>query len=228
MIKWGHLASIPTRVVVCLIVMFLSVVLIPTTCELFETHSAWVGLIIIICIFGNTPLASSSSFLIGLFDGALQTSLYALAGPLPPSYAASLNQGFGSSGVVICALRAVSLLTLPPSGVPGDNNLLYGAVLYMALSALIIVFNLVGLLYALKSPFTRHFHSKIERTSSPQLEDEFMSSGAAVFEMDYVEKSGFRLALKEAWGPALTTVFVYAMTMSLYPGTVLQAGFDSI
>ena len=42
------------------------------------------------------------------------------------------------------------------------------------------------------------------------------------------EEPSFRTALREAWSPALGTVFVYALTLTVFPGTVLAGGMDWI
>ena len=58
-------------------------------------------------------------------------------------------------------MRAVSLLSLPPSNEPNDKNLFYGAILYFGLSASIIVVNIFGVIYALNHPFTLYHLGKV-------------------------------------------------------------------
>ena len=46
--------------------------------------------------------------------------------------------------------------------------------------------------------------------------------------MNVDEEPSFRVALKQAWSPALGTAFVYALTLTVFPGTSLAAGMDWI
>ena len=150
MLRWGGKASLSLRIIGSFIFMVICMTLILVDAELAEESTGWHVLVLIICIFG-------------VFNGILQISLYAFTGPLPPSYTSALNQGFGLSGLVICTMRAISLLALPPTGEPGDKNLFYGAILYFALSGSIIVLNIFGVIYALNHPFTQYYLDKVSQ-----------------------------------------------------------------
>ena len=148
MLRWGGKASLSLRIVGSFVFMVICMTLILVDSELAAESTGWAVLVTIICVFG-------------VFNGILQLSLYAFTGPLPPSYTSALNQGFGLSGLVICTMRAISLLSLPPTGESGDKNLFYGAILYFALSGSIIVLNIFGVIYALNHPFTQHHLDKV-------------------------------------------------------------------
>ena len=99
----------------------------------------------------------------------LSLSLFGLMGPLPPRYTAGLNFGCGLSGVVICVCRGISLVILPTSddGNGGDKNLFYGALLYLSLAALILIFNVAAIVYMVRMPFTQyHLERAASSTSS--------------------------------------------------------------
>ena len=148
MLRWGGGIPLSLRIIGSFIIMAICMVLILVSSELTGQQLGWGFLMFIICVFGA-------------FNGILQLSLYAFTGPMPPTYSAALNQGFGLGGVVICAIRALSLVVLPPSGEPGDKNLLYGAILYFALSVGIVILNVFGMIYALNSKFTLHYLMRV-------------------------------------------------------------------
>ena len=154
MLRWGDKCSLSLRIIFSFIVMFICMVLILVDPELISPQStSWTILVLILCTFG-------------IFNGILQFSLYALAGPMPPRYTLALNKGFGLTGVVICSMRAISLLALPPTGEAGDSSLFYSALLYFALSCSIVVVNIIGMIYALNHPFTLYYLDKVSQAKS--------------------------------------------------------------
>ena len=102
MLRWGSKTSISLRIIGSFVLMVICMGMILVNSELADQSTGWIMLVVIICLFS-------------VFNGVLQLTLYAFTGPLPPSHTSALNQGFGLSGLVICAMRAVSLLSLPPS-----------------------------------------------------------------------------------------------------------------
>jgi hypothetical protein len=181
------------------------------------------GFIVYFCVLTAAPFIGSFSlpytFLIallalsGISDAIVQTGGQGYAGAIGLPQA--IQAGLGSSGVLASSLRIITKLMLPND----RAGLQRSSTIYFIIANLIVVAGVLAYLWSRRQP-------QIQALMSAQA---LHQTGAAAHSEEWRSKvpvNVFSVA-KQLWQPLLTIFVTFMITISLFPGTIVQISSTS-
>eukprot|EP01048_Picozoa_sp_COSAG05_P026400 COSAG05_NODE_7182_length_845_cov_2.364611_1_plen_263_part_01 len=159
-----------------------------------------------------------SALLLGLCCAGISTSVFGMAGTLPPAYMQAVMSGQALGGV-ICALALVSFSSMfPAEGNDGMSK--QAAVAYFVMALVVLIAAGAGCFYIKRHPFFM-FHTQRARNSEVLDSAKRIPSGSLL--RDTLGKGSL---LRETW-PLVSTLalgvgYNFAVTLAIFPAVTVD------
>jgi len=197
-VKFGSKSSIRVRILITLMVSFLSLVIMPVFPYLFK---------------GNTilGLVMSDVFLSGCSSAVLTGSTLGLAALFPPTYTGAVMTGMGIGGIISVAMRIITKLALPAT--PKGTQI--SAIIFFSLAAFIMLLCIVAYFLLMNTQYAKFHltHKEQNQSNKGNLEEQ-----NPLLEDLVVETASIKTVFKKLWIEALIVFGVFVVTLALFPG----------
>eukprot|EP00026_Physarum_polycephalum_P009152 Phypoly_transcript_09264.p1 GENE.Phypoly_transcript_09264~~Phypoly_transcript_09264.p1 ORF type:complete len:429 (+),score=51.86 Phypoly_transcript_09264:114-1400(+) len=162
-------------------------------------------------------------FTVGVSDAITQGSLYGLAGLLPPIYSHAVMNGNGVAGLVTSVLRVGTKISFPDT----NTGLRTSSLIYFSLSAVIMLFCLVGYFVLMRLPFTKHYlNASVDQNQDIEMVMLNEITGLPSNELETRSEDrpipiiSVKMVIYKTWKLGLAVGFDFFVTLLGFPGLI--------
>ena len=139
-------------------------------------------------------------------SSVFMSTITGMAAAFSPKYINQVMIGNGLSGLTVGILRVLTKILIP-------KDVYKSTLIYFCIGAFVILLNIGGYLLLKRLPFAIYHLRKLSRSHSTLYKAEEQESESLIY-----SKSSRLQVFKQLWSEAVTVMFIFFVTFSIYPG----------